>query len=94
MAVVCPFERAVIVGDGGIEKHAGRGLDYVDGIEFGALDVDGVSDQPVIGAVTDAGDAEISMRLRKGVAVDQNLLIAAGERSPAEDWMLAADHET
>ncbi len=88
-----PFEVSVIVGDVGIDDGAGRGLDDVNGAEFRALCIDGISDEPVVGAVRDIGNAEIGMVLGECVAVDQNLLIAAVAREPAEQGMLTARHE-
>ena len=77
----------------GIDDGAGRGLDDVHGAEFRALGIDGISDEPVVGAVRDIGDAEIGVVLGESVAVDQNLLIAAAPREPAEQRVLTAGHE-
>ena len=92
-AVGRPFQRAVGVGDAGIEESAGRSLDDVDRVEFGAFGIDGVGDQSVVGAVRDAGDAEISVRLGERVAVEQDLLFSAGARHAAEQRVLPADDE-
>ena len=47
----------------------------------------------MVGAVGDAGDAEISVRLGERIAVEQDLLLAAGARHAAEQRMLPANDE-
>ncbi len=76
-----------------LDESAGGGLDDVDGVELGALGIDGIGDQAVVWAVGDAGDAEISVRLGERVAVEQDLLLAAFARLAAEERMLAAGDE-
>ena len=74
-------------------RAAGGGLDDVDRVELRALGIDGIGDQPVVGAVGDAGDAEIGVRLGERIAVEQDLLLAAVARHAAEQRMLPADDE-
>src|SRR3989304_1009720 len=92
-AVGPPFQRAVTVGNAGIDQSTASGLDDFARVELRALGIDSISDQAVVGAVDDAGDAEIGMGLRQRIAVEENLLLPAVPGLSTEERMLAADDE-
>ena len=94
-AVGRPFEAAIVVGDAGIDDGCRSSASTtLHGAEFRALGVDGIGDEPVVGAVGDIGDAEIgvsrlasalpSIRIRsspppRGHAAEQRMLTAVDE---------------
>ena len=59
-------------------------------VELRALVVDGVGQQPVVGAVGGGAELPIGLALGLLVAVEQNLLGAAAARAPAQAHILAA----
>jgi hypothetical protein len=83
-AVGRPFERSIVVGDARIDHRAAVGFDDVDRVELGALGIHGVGNEAMIGAVSDACDAEISVRLCQRVPVHQHALLAAVARPAAK----------
>jgi hypothetical protein len=83
-AVGRPFERSIVVGDARIDHRAAVGFDDVDRVELRALGIHGVGNEAVIGAVSDACDAEISVRLCQRVPVHQHAPLAAVARPAAK----------
>ena len=92
-AVCGPLQVAIGTRDALIDEGAGFRIDHADGVKLGAVGVDGIGDQPVIRAVSDAGDPEICVLGRKRVAVDEDALLAALAGDPAKEGMLPAGDE-
>src|SRR5262249_25136883 len=62
----------------------------LDGEELGALVIDAVGQQPVVGAVRDAAELPIGVAFGFAVAIKQDRLGAAAARTPADPGILPA----
>ena len=73
LAVARPDDGAARVGDGVGQVLAGRQVADADGEELGALVVDGVGEQRVVGAVRGGAELPVGLALGLLVAVEQDL---------------------
>jgi hypothetical protein len=91
LAVGAPDRLAGHVGHAIRQFLAGRHVQQLHRVIFGALVVAAIGEQLVIGAVCEAAEREICKALGKFVAVEQHLTLTAGARLAAEQRMLTAD---
>src|SRR3546814_6173477 len=94
-AVVGPDETSLRLLDAVGQQRPACEVLHIDAIALGAVAVDGVGQQPVVGAVLAGGDPEVALALGLAVAVEQHFLsrLAVADRAPAEHRVLPAGLE-